>query len=117
MTLSLGPTAKLSVNDIFDVVTGYGRNSETDSISGSSRCVHRIHHEEIPCPVRTVHEHCAHTGGHQVGHVLQSSFFEMNLANLPNLANRYTFYTKYLNLSSKCSEYILTKTFQNEIKF
>ena len=45
--------------------------------------------------------------------LLYSSFSEMNLANLPNLAIRFTFYTY---LSSKCSEYTF-KTFQNEIKF
>ena len=30
-------------------------------------------------------------------------FFLMNLANLPNLAKKFTFYTKDLNLSPKCS--------------
>ena len=35
--------------------------------------------------------------------LIQFSFFEMNLANLANLAKRYTFNIKYLNLSSKCS--------------
>ena len=33
----------------------------------------------------------------------QSSFLKINLANLPNLAKRCTFNTKYLNLSSKNS--------------
>ena len=36
--------------------------------------------------------------------------------NLPILAKRLAFYTKYLNLSSKCSE-LRFKTFQREIKF
>ena len=31
-------------------------------------------------------------------------------------ANMFTFYTKYLNLSSKCSKFKF-KTFQNKIKF
>ena len=43
-----------------------------------------------------------------------SSFFEMNLANLPNLAQMFTFYTKDINLSSTCSKFRF-KTFQNEI--
>ena len=42
----------------------------------------------------------------------------MNLANLPNLAKSCTFYTKYLNLNSKCSLYRF-KTFfiKKKIKF
>ena len=34
---------------------------------------------------------------------------------MPNLAKRFTFYTKYLNLSSKCSKFRF-KTFQNKNK-
>ena len=37
----------------------------------------------------------------------------MNLANLPNLAKSCTFYTKYLNLNSKCSLYRF-KTFKKK---
>ena len=44
------------------------------------------------------------------------AFFKMHLANLPNLAKRFNFYIKYLNLSSKCSLFRV-KTFQNQIKF
>ena len=40
----------------------------------------------------------------------------MNLPNFPNLAKGFTFYTKYLNLSSKCF-YLTFKTFHNKIKF
>ena len=40
----------------------------------------------------------------------------MNLANLPNLTKRLTFYAKYPNLSLKCSLFRFKK-FQNEIKF
>ena len=38
------------------------------------------------------------------------------LSNLQKLAKRFTFYTKYLNRSSQCSQFRF-KTFQNEIKF
>ena len=33
----------------------------------------------------------------------ESSYFEMNLANLPNLAKKFTFYTECPKLRSKCS--------------
>ena len=44
-----------------------------------------------------------------------SSFSQMKLANLPNLAKMITFYAKYFRLNSKCSEHRF-KAFYNEIK-
>ena len=37
---------------------------------------------------------------------IHSSFSETSLQNLPNLAKKCTFYTKYLNLSSKSSQLV-----------
>ena len=44
------------------------------------------------------------------------AFLRNFLPNLPYLAKIFTFYTKYLKMSLKCSKYRV-KVFQNEIKF
>ena len=61
----------------------------------------------------TITYSCANVA-HFIWKTLYLSFCKMNLANLPNIAKMFSFYTKHLK-SWKCSQ-CRFKSFQNEIK-